>query len=303
MNEEIKFTLSFSGNNAEESEIDLYDVAQALTGFHRSLALTTHLVLNDQIITQAPSLKGAKIFALPSNKGSWELTAVVAIAASAIYKIGTAPRETPIGHLVYSVYDYIIKETLGFHVDYSKTLGRNYEEIKESQLDIPELPQHRLDALAEKCENPLRDIHRPIYAQKTAAKAQIYYISEREKVREREKIQIGNDLNIQTFEYVSFTQTSQDISTVIGRVSSYNSNTFKGRIYLTEEGRPISFTLYDEAKSEYCASLVANSLLANTQRSFYSNEGFIFCKAFKNTSKNGHLKSINIVTISNQPFM
>jgi hypothetical protein len=194
MNEEIKFSLSFSGNNAEESEIDLYDVAQALTGFHRSLALTTHLVLNDQIITQAPSLKGAKIFALPSNKGSWELTAVIAIAASALYKIGTAPRETPIGHLVYSVYDYIIKETLGFHVDYSKTLSKNYEEIKESEFDIPELPQHRLDALAEKCENPIRDIHRPIYAQKTATKAQIYFMSERERVSEREKIQIGSDL-------------------------------------------------------------------------------------------------------------
>lgn len=292
MNEEIKFSLSFSGNNAEESEIDLYDVAQALTGFHRSLALTTHLVLNDQIITQAPSLKGARIFALPSKKGSWELTAVVAIVASAIYKIGTAPRETPIGHLIYSVYDYIIKETLGFNVDYNKTLGKKYEEIREFESDIPELPQHRLDALAEKCENPLRDIHRPIYAQKTATKAQIYFIGEREKV------QIGSDLDIHTFEYVHFTQTSQNMSTVIGRVSSYNSNTFKGRVFLPEEGRPIPFTLYDEAKSEYCTSLVANSLLANTQKSFYAEEGFISCKAFKNTSKNGFLKSISIMSIS-----
>jgi hypothetical protein len=297
MDEEIKISLSFSGKNAEEHEIDLYDIAQALTGFHRSLALTTHLVLNDQIITQAPSLKGANIFALPSRKGSWELTAVIAIAASAIYKIGTAPRETPIGHLVYSVYDYIIKEALGFHVDYSKTLGKKYEEIRESEFDIPELPQHRLDALAEKCEKPPKDIHRPIYAQGTASKAQIYFLNE------TEKIQIGHDLDMHTFEYVSFTQTSQKLSTVVGRVSSYNSNTFKGRIYLTEEGRPIPFTLYDEAKSDYCASLVANSLHANTQRSLYSNEGFIFCKAYKNTSKTGLLKSINIINISDKPFI
>ena len=52
-------SLSYSGLLADRSEIDFYDVSQALVGFQLSLALTTHLILNDEIIVQAPSLKGA----------------------------------------------------------------------------------------------------------------------------------------------------------------------------------------------------------------------------------------------------
>ncbi|MFZ5907284.1 MAG: hypothetical protein ACOYVJ_07725 [Nitrospirota bacterium] len=92
MSEIIKLSISFSGSNADDNEIDLYDVSQALVGFQRSLALTTHLVLNDQIITQAPSLKGAQILALPSEEGSWKMTAVIVVGAvSALHQLGTLP--------------------------------------------------------------------------------------------------------------------------------------------------------------------------------------------------------------------
>ena len=55
------FTLSYEGEAADLSLIDFYDVAEALVGFERSLAITTHYVLNGSVITQAPSLKGAQI--------------------------------------------------------------------------------------------------------------------------------------------------------------------------------------------------------------------------------------------------
>jgi hypothetical protein len=111
-----RFTLTYEGNLAEERIIDFYDVAQALTGFQRSLALTTHLVLNGEIITQAPALKGARTFALPPEEGSWKF-GVLLTTASVIYTLGTAPRETAIGNIVASAYDYLISETMGFHVD------------------------------------------------------------------------------------------------------------------------------------------------------------------------------------------
>jgi hypothetical protein len=56
----LEVTLRFRGQTSDQHAIDLYDVSQALIGFERSLALTTHLILNDEIITQAPALKGAK---------------------------------------------------------------------------------------------------------------------------------------------------------------------------------------------------------------------------------------------------
>lgn len=57
----VSISLSYSGALADNNVIDMYDAARGLAGFHRSLALTTHLVLNGEIITQAPSLKGADI--------------------------------------------------------------------------------------------------------------------------------------------------------------------------------------------------------------------------------------------------
>lgn len=156
----LKISLSYDGQAANVSEIDLYDVAQALIGFQRSLALTTHLVLNDEIITQAPSLKGAQIFTRPAEEGSWKITAII---VSALYTLGTAQKDTPVGNLISSVYDYVISESLGFHVDYDKTLGQQYEEYKKSkEPKVEPLPQHRLDSLIEKCEFAIKEMHRPI---------------------------------------------------------------------------------------------------------------------------------------------
>jgi hypothetical protein len=141
----IPFELSFSGRLAEHQEIDFYDVAEALKGFQRSLALTTHLVLNGEVITQAPSLEGARILLLALEPGSWKATAVVMVGlTTALYQLGTAPKDTPLGNLVSSAYDYVISETLGFHVDYDKTLGQQYEELKRER-DVKQLPQGKFD--------------------------------------------------------------------------------------------------------------------------------------------------------------
>ncbi|GEM_PF-3603819 len=57
----LEITLSFDGASADDNVLDLYDGAQALVGFQRSLAITTHLIVNGEVITQAPSLKNAQI--------------------------------------------------------------------------------------------------------------------------------------------------------------------------------------------------------------------------------------------------
>ena len=72
---DVQFELSYKGNDSDDHEIDMYDVSQALIGFQRSLAITTHLVLNGNVITQAPSLKGAKIYTFPAEEGSWKIHA------------------------------------------------------------------------------------------------------------------------------------------------------------------------------------------------------------------------------------
>ena len=170
MDAAISFTLSFSGNLADRHEIDFYDAAQALLGFQRSLALTSHLILNGEIITQAPALKNARVLVHPVDEGSWKVTAIV---LGGMYAMATAPQDTPLGHLIYSTYDYIVSESLGFHVDYDKPLGQSFEEIQESNEELLVPKQHQLDALSEKCQTALTDIHRPIAFSNSATHADI----------------------------------------------------------------------------------------------------------------------------------
>jgi hypothetical protein len=284
----VEITPSYSGRRSDQNEIDLYDIGQALIGFQRSLALTTHLILNDKIITQAPSLDGAQILALPAAEGSWKLTAAVLVT---LWTIGTAPKDSPLGHLISSAYDYVISETLGFHVDYNKTLGQQYEQFKGRDSAIKRLPQSRFDSLIEKCETAVREMHRPISKSETATVANLSA-----RVGEAD-YGIGRPLTYETYEYIAFTERSLDVFEYVGRVSSYNINTFKGRIYVETEGRPIPFELADTAKGARNILAVTSSLRANSQKN-RTDEADINFNAFRNVSRSGRLKSFLITEVS-----
>ena len=253
-----------------------------------SLALTTHLILNDEIITQAPALKGAQILALPATQGSWKITAAV---VASIYTAGVAPKDTPIGHLIGSAYDYVISETLGFHVDYNKTIGQAYEELNKRRIDsVPKLPETRFDSLVEKCQTAIREMHRPIVKSESANQARITTtvgdISHRLK-----------PLNSESYEYISFTEQSQIPMEFVGWVSSYNINTYKGRVYLPNHGRPVPFELSESVRSGRAIRAITRSLSSNAQ-SRMQGEGSMRFDALENTSRTGRLKSLIITRVA-----
>src|SRR5271169_4830616 len=136
----LRFTLSYEGRLATERAIDFYDVAHALAGFQRTLALTAHVIINGEVITQAPALKGAQIVALPPEDGSWKF---VALILGGLYSLTQAPQNSVIGHSTTSAYDYVISEALGFHVDFTKTLGQQYEEVHRTRLRIDRQSQSK----------------------------------------------------------------------------------------------------------------------------------------------------------------
>ena len=288
----VRMTLSYRGNDADHNAIDLYDAGQALIGFQRSLALTTHLILNNEIITQATSLKGARILAVPPQPGSWKTTALVIL--SAIYAAGSVPKDTPIGNLVSSAYDYVIHETLGFHVDYSTTLGQQYEEYKKAHEAIHQLPRSRFDSLTEKCESAVRDMHRPIMFSKTA---NIGALTSQTQSGTR---RIGVELTPETGEYIFFTLESDSIFDYEGEVTGYNINTYKGRIYVPSEQRILSFVLGEQCRSAAVVETIIRSLsFASTNiEGSISPSGLIAFRAFAYRSRSGRLKGFRIVSVS-----
>lgn len=290
MKHSVQFTLSYEGEDSDRHEIDLYDIAQALIGFQRSIALTTHLVVNNEIITQAPALKGARVLALPAEEGSWKITA--GIVLTGLYALGTTPNNSPVGNMVYSLYDYVISESLGFHVDYDKSLGQLYEKNEAKDSKLKKVEQHKADSLIEKCSTAISDIHRPIYKTKTAEKATI--IANIGGARKT----LGAEFSKESYDYIHELFVQDTPVVIEGRISSYNSNTFKGRIYVAKEGRPVSFELSQTARSEYSLQLIIASLSANAHKKYEDEWSAIYCKALKNTTRSGHLKSYTIFAIS-----
>lgn len=290
------FTLEFTGAEADEHYIDMYDVSQALISFQRSLALTTHLVINDEIITQAPSLKGARIYSLPPEPGSWKTTAVVAAIGAGIYQIGTLQNNSPLGHLVFSLYDYVVSESLGVHVDYNKSLGQLYKEAEKNKIKLPEIRESQADSLIEKCSTAIRELHRPIYKSESATLGRITgNISGR-------SLPIRTELNLETYEYIHETRVADQSEVIEGRITSYNANTYKGRIYVPQFGRPVSFELALDARSSRTADIITTSLRHTALKEFLERGSTVYAIALRNTSKTGRLKTLTFLRVSDKSF-
>src|SRR5262245_44922668 len=87
-------------------------------------------------------------------------------------------------------------------------------------------------------------VHRPIFESGTATRARITA-----RLPEREDL-IGHELTAQTAEYLRFTKRTDNVVVQGGVITSYNVNTFRGRVYVPAEGRPIPFELSDTARGE-----------------------------------------------------
>ncbi|MGA1939442.1 hypothetical protein [Arcobacter sp. YIC-310] len=239
MSEVLTLEVSFNGALTNEHKIDLYDVSRSMMGFHRSLAITTHLLINENIITRSTSLKNAYIYTLPHESGSWKMKIIVGIGGA----IGAgliAPQNSALGHLVFSAYDYIVSESLGFHVDYNKTLGKLYSENKFQ--NIPIIQQHQLDMVIDKCTNSIKDMHRPIYKTESANNTIIKgFINDN-------KIDFTSELNIDTFNYLNEEVLLEDIRSITGVIVSFSATNYSGKIEIPEIDRPINFKLDKEIK-------------------------------------------------------
>lgn len=275
----VSMTLRYTGGQSDNGVIDMYDAARGLAGFQRSLALTAHLVLNGEIITQAPALKNAQIISSTPEEGSWKVTAII---VSGIFAVATASNDSPLGHLMYSAYDYVVSNTLGFHVDYEKSLGLQYEEY----LARKKITSDKMDSLIEKTEASIADLHRPIVASESATQAEIMAYIGRSAPR-----RVGPLMSELTYEYLATTVRDDRDNVIEGVVSSFNINTFKGRIFSYEDQRPIPFELGEDARDRASLVAITTSLRSNASDRF-NRMGGVRLTVTRLESSTGRLKAL-----------
>lgn len=280
------FRLSFEGELADRNLINAYDGAAALRGFERSLALTTHAVLNGNIIVQAPALKGAEIYFYPPQRGSWETIAAVAIGGA--WALNSAGKDSPIGHLIFSAYDYVIKSATGATLDYDKPIRVLIDEGKKAAGEASQnFSVDVLDGVIERTEKSIEEIHRPIIESQTANIANISYRYHSEYVSLAK-------LDRETFEYISQSIERKETETAIGAISSYNINSYTGRVFVPELGRTVPFLLSDSIRSSKQIDKITSSLRANALK--IGNETFEF-EAVVMESVSGRVKRYIIFDI------
>lgn len=288
-----RFELVFRGSTADRQVIEYYDVAQALWGFERVLSLTSHLLLNGQVITQSPSAKGFTLAALPPENGSWKWPVVLALGGIAA-TFGTASFDSAFGYLAKSALEYVIQETLGFTPDFEETLGSQIQFYRDAFNDPPiakDLSQSRFDSLIEKTESGIRAIHRPIVASGTATVASVdWAIADR-------RGSLDGYFDERTFQYIDRTIRKDDFEVFCGVISSYNANTYNGRLYSPTENRTVPFDLAESGRTLPAIRRIVTSLRDNATRSTSGIQPDICLKGLRNESVNGRLKKLYVVEV------
>lgn len=283
--------LSYAGSDADEHELSLYDLSQALYGFERSLALTTHLILNDEIITQATALRGARIIAKAPRAGSFEILACIGLLAAGGYKITTLKKDNPLGHLVFSAYDYAVRKVVGMPLDYDKSLAELYEKSKFEQRTELKLPsKKKFNSLAEKIEPPLTRMHRPIIRSESAETARLEFPG-------FGKVQPPKlEFDRATYARIKYRERADEIEQFPAIVSVFNPNTFNGRLFLPAEERTIPFFLTHAGRSSNAFNLIGESYSKNLSLRG-DPTALIYFDAFRVTSKLGRITKFNVIGV------
>lgn len=175
---------------------------------------------------------------------------------------------------------------MGFHVDYEKTLKQQYFE----HLDGKKITAEKIDSLAEKIEANVADMHRPIAISGTANRADIHLGGPFGR-------KLGPDFTLASYEYVRQTVRLEAVDSITGYVSSYNINTYSGRLFCIETKRPIPFELLPEARTAATVGVLTRSQHFNGQKRF-DPRALIVVKAHRLNSNKGKLKRLQVTEAS-----
>jgi hypothetical protein len=124
-----------------------------------------------------------------------------------------------------------------------------------------------LDGVVERAEKSIEEMHRPIVESNSAETGQISY------QRRRHDVQIAN-LDVDTFEYISQSIERKTPEKIEGAISSYNINSYTGRIFVPSLGRTVPFLLSESIRNRRQIDRITTSLRANALR--LGNETFEF---------------------------
>jgi len=125
--------------------VDAYEGGRALLGLARSFSITTHIFVNDQVITQATALKNAQILLRPIREGSLEFPFEFLLPGADALRDG----------LYATIFWEFTKYAL------SRATGARRPSISDETKKMLSEKAGALNAVIDRLEAPLKEAHRP----------------------------------------------------------------------------------------------------------------------------------------------
>lgn len=209
---EFGLKLRFSGGDADNHRLELYDGTNSFHGFAQALQIATHAYLNHEVVSRATALKGATFYIKAPRHGSvlFDIIAVIEKYPA------TAAISAPI---FYDFLKYAFSKATGL-------LDVEPETPYVSRLSTEDEPF--FDDLAETLEGSLQRGHRAI--DEGIPKVTL----------ERPRSPLV-EFNARTSAWVNTRQGDDDVEEMQGNVTRYNSITGNGRAYVRELHRIVPF--------------------------------------------------------------
>jgi hypothetical protein len=225
MEREVKIPLkiTYRGGEADNGRLDLYDGADSIFGFAKTLQIATHAFVKGHITKAAPALKGANLYIQPPSAGSFIETISVLIS-DPNFMAGLST-----GVVTNAFYDFL-KISIGRAAGIF--LSPETPAIRQ-RLDADE---PFFDELADVLEGPLREAHRTIEMSGGTISLE----------RPRSSLL---KFDIDSLDWVKTRDEDEASETRTGTVTRFNIISHNGRIFDKTEARTIPFKRADTLNS------------------------------------------------------
>lgn len=216
--------------------LDAYEAGRALLGISRTLSISAHFFVNEEVITQSTALKHAGVFVRPFEKASFGFPFDVWLPT--MNDVGNGV----VGTAFWEMGKYIWNKAIG-------RKGKIESDLAKEKID-------RLggatDAVAAKIETSLKDATRPLIEGAGASTAFIIAGNNNTIVN------IDRDAK----EYLDANIIDKQTSSFVGTVPRFDVNTGSGGMFVFSEGRVISFKPEGSAFSRADNIYLSSSLRA-----------------------------------------
>ena len=235
------FNIKFDTGVSDFDGLNMYYGADALSGFAEALAITTHAIVNNNVVTQTPAVKGFKLDFKEAHDGSY------------IQKVSLEFTDAEAVRVVNHIGARGFIELLTFHLASPLGLNPRIESAAAKRWHRSSMDDS--EKLLDRLEGPLKRIHHPVYGQ--GYKVTLY--------KSRTTMLPFNEA---TFDYLTGSTVSEQVETIEAAVSRFNARTFTGRIIEEEDSDSISFSPLKAGLVRPSRVILVNSLKDLTEGRF-----------------------------------